>query len=95
MNLNFLLLRKIYLQKIGKTLNTSLLYVITNLIDHIEIYIHIEIFAEIAMHPLIRDIHDKQFDLELPRIHQLAKYYNSLLKRTGFSEFLMRDTEIL
>lgn len=46
-----------------------------NLIDHIEIYI-LEIFAEIAMHLFIRDIRDKQFDLELPRIYQLEKYYD-------------------
>lgn len=48
---------------------------IMNLIDHIEIYI-LEIFAEIAMHLFIRDIRDKQFDLELPRIYQLEKYYD-------------------
>lgn len=46
-----------------------------NLIDHIEIYI-LEIFAEIAMHLFIRDIRDKQFDLELSRIYQLEKYYD-------------------
>lgn len=60
-----LLLRKIYLQKIGKTLNTSLreyiFYMNTNLIDSIEIPI-LEIFVEIAMHLFICGIHDKQFD---------------------------------
>ena len=56
---------------------------IMNLIDHIEIYI-LEIFAEIAMHLFIRDIRDKQFDLELSRIYQLEKYYDLTASKEQF-----------
>lgn len=43
----------------------------TNLIDPVEIHIF-EIFADTAMHPLIRGIYGKQFDATLN--YQIAEY---------------------